>query len=163
RYEVAPGVWRDELRTDQPFLRYTPAQGIPKETAALAVELDRHPAPQAALDLHQDNFIHGALFYAYIFGDPTAYRPLLPRARARSSGSGGAASSTGGTGRAATCARTTRGSSSATTAASPIASPAPAPPTRPRSRPRPRRRARSPTRSTSSGSVDSSILPGTLK
>jgi predicted deacylase len=82
RYEVAPGVWQGEIRTDEPFLRHVPAQGTPKETAALAAELARHPAPDAALDLHQDNFIHGALFYAYVFGDPAAYRPMLARSGA---------------------------------------------------------------------------------
>jgi Succinylglutamate desuccinylase / Aspartoacylase family len=82
RYEVAPGVWRDELRTDERFLRYTSAQGTPKETAALAAELAMQAAPVAALDLHQDNFIHGSLFYAYIFGNPAAYRPLLARSGA---------------------------------------------------------------------------------
>jgi len=84
RYELAPGVWRDELRTGEAFLRYVPADGagMPKETAALAAELGRHAAPAAALDLHQDNFIHGALFYAYIFGDAADYRPMLARSGA---------------------------------------------------------------------------------
>jgi hypothetical protein len=82
RYEVAPGAWRGELHPGEDFLRCEPADGIPKETAALAAELARHPAPAAALDLHQDNFIHGALFYAYIFGEPAAYRPLLARSGA---------------------------------------------------------------------------------
>src|SRR5262245_28438334 len=39
RYEVAPGAWRGELRTGEGFLRYQPAQGMPKETVALADEL----------------------------------------------------------------------------------------------------------------------------
>jgi predicted deacylase len=84
RYEVAPGVWRDELRTGEGFLRHVPAEGpgIPKETAALAAELALQAAPRAALDLHQDNFIHGALFYAYIFGEPADYRPMLARSGA---------------------------------------------------------------------------------
>jgi predicted deacylase len=82
RYELTPGVWRGELRSDEPFLRTVPAEGVPKETAALAREMDRLPPPAAALDLHQDNFIHGALFYAYIFGDRDAYRPLLRRSGA---------------------------------------------------------------------------------
>ena len=81
RYEVAPGVWRGELRDGEQFSRIVPAvDGLPKETAALARELDRAPLPAASLDLHQDNFIHGSLFYAYVFGDLATYRPLMARA-----------------------------------------------------------------------------------
>jgi len=81
RYEVAPGVWRGELREGEGFTRVVPAvDGLPKETAALARELDAMPLPAAALDLHQDNFIHGSLFYAYVFGDLATYRPLMARA-----------------------------------------------------------------------------------
>jgi predicted deacylase len=81
RYEIAPGVWRGELRDGERFSRIVPAvEGLPKETAALARELDRAPLPAAALDLHQDNFIHGSLFYAYVFGDLATYRPLMARA-----------------------------------------------------------------------------------
>jgi hypothetical protein len=84
RYETAPGTWKGELRTDEAFLRVAAADhGVPKETAALARELDRDPPPCAALDLHQDNFIHGSLFYAYIFGEKAAYRPLLARSGAQ--------------------------------------------------------------------------------
>jgi hypothetical protein len=80
RYELSPGVWRGELRDGEGFSRIAPAvDGLPKETAALARELDRTPLPAAALDLHQDNFIHGALFYAYVFGDFATYRPLMAR------------------------------------------------------------------------------------
>jgi hypothetical protein len=85
RYETAPGVWRGELREGQAFTRVAPASasdGMPKETAALARELDDESPPVAALDLHQDNFIHGALFYAYVFGDRTGYRPLVARSGA---------------------------------------------------------------------------------
>jgi predicted deacylase len=83
RYETAPGSWRGELRQGERFLRVTAANdGVPKETAALARELDALPTPHAALDLHQDNFIHGSLFYAYIFGDRASYRPLLARSGA---------------------------------------------------------------------------------
>lgn len=82
RYELTPGVWRGELRRGESFLRSVPAEDVPKETAALARELRRHPLPAGALDLHQDNFIHGSLFYAYIFGDRAAYRPLLARSGA---------------------------------------------------------------------------------
>jgi hypothetical protein len=81
RYEIAPGVWRGELRDGEQFSRIVPAvDGLPKETAALARELDRAPLPAASLDLHQDNFIHGSLFYAYVFGDLAMYRPLMARA-----------------------------------------------------------------------------------
>ena len=83
RYETTPGSWRGELRDGETFLRVTPAgDGVPKETAALARELDARPMPLAALDLHQDNFIHGSLFYAYIFGDRASYRPMLARSGA---------------------------------------------------------------------------------
>ncbi len=83
RYELASGVWRGELYDGQAFNKVVPAwEGLPKETAALARALDRAPTPVAALDLHQDNFIHGPLFYAYIFGDPAWYRPLLARSGA---------------------------------------------------------------------------------
>src|SRR5262249_46617542 len=52
RYELAPGVWRGELREGEQFVRVVPAvDGLPKETAALARELDRLPLPAAALDL----------------------------------------------------------------------------------------------------------------
>jgi len=81
RYEIAPGVWRGELRDGERFSRIVPAvDGLPKETVALARELDRAPLPAASLDLHQDNFIHGSLFYAYVFGDLASYRPLMARA-----------------------------------------------------------------------------------
>ncbi len=81
RYELSPGVWRGELREGEGFLRVVPAvEGLPKETAALARELDRLPLPAAALDLHQDNFIHGSLFYAYVFGD-LAHLPAAHGAR----------------------------------------------------------------------------------
>jgi hypothetical protein len=80
RYQVEPGVWRGELRDGQSFSEVAPLRdGAPKETIALARQIDAGPTPFAALDLHQDNFIHGAWFYAYVFGDRAAYRPLLAR------------------------------------------------------------------------------------
>lgn len=80
RYEVQPGVWHGELREGQTFRAVAPVgDGGPKETVALARSLAAGPTPFAALDLHQDNFIHGAWFYAYVFGDLAAYRPLLAR------------------------------------------------------------------------------------
>jgi predicted deacylase len=84
RYETSPGAWAGELRAGQPFLRIVGAtDGLPKETAALARALDAEPTPQASLDLHQDNFIPGSLFYAYVFGDFAAYRPLMAKAGAK--------------------------------------------------------------------------------
>jgi hypothetical protein len=84
RYEIAPGVWKGEIQSDQSFLRFAPTDldAVPKETAALARELGGQPTPAASLDLHQDAFIHGALFYAYVFGDRRAYRPLLAQSGA---------------------------------------------------------------------------------
>ena len=82
RYEVAPGVWRGELRSGEGYLRREPATDVPKETQALARALGSDPPPEAALDLHQDNFIHGSLFYAYVFGAREPYRPLLARSGA---------------------------------------------------------------------------------
>jgi hypothetical protein len=80
RYEIAPGVWRGELHVGERPLGWKAFEGGPKETVALSRELSRWPAPAAALDLHQDNFIHGSLFYAYVFGDLAMYRPLMARA-----------------------------------------------------------------------------------
>jgi hypothetical protein len=81
-YEIAPGIWKGELRTGQSFVRCEPSLAAAKETLALRNELGRYPVPAAALDLHQDNFIHGALFYAYSFGDRTGIRPLMARSGA---------------------------------------------------------------------------------
>lgn len=82
RYEIAPGAWRGELRDGEAALSWKAYDGGPKETVALARELARHPAPTAALDLHQDNFVHGCIFYSYVFGDRTPYRPLQARSGA---------------------------------------------------------------------------------
>ncbi|HTA21231.1 MAG TPA: succinylglutamate desuccinylase/aspartoacylase family protein [Polyangia bacterium] len=85
RYELAPGVWRGELHVGEVPLAWRSLESIdagPKETVALARELARWPAPTAALDLHQDNFIHGHIFYSYVFGDRTPYRPLQARSGA---------------------------------------------------------------------------------
>jgi hypothetical protein len=79
RYEIAPGVWRGELHTGEQALSWRAFDGGPRETVALARELARLPAPAAALDLHQDNFIHGSIFYSYVFGDRAPYRPLQAR------------------------------------------------------------------------------------
>jgi hypothetical protein len=82
RYEIAPGVWRGELHAGETPLAWRPHTGGPKETVALARELARLAAPAAALDLHQDNFIHGHVFYSYVFGDRAPYRPLQARSGA---------------------------------------------------------------------------------
>jgi predicted deacylase len=63
RYEIAPGVWRGELHEGETPLAWRALDGGPKETVALARELARFPVPVAALDLHQDNFVHGHIFY----------------------------------------------------------------------------------------------------
>jgi hypothetical protein len=83
RYEIAPGVWRGELHEGETPLAWRPLDGGPQETVALARELARFPAPVAALDLHQDNFIHGHIFYSYVFGARAPYRPLQARSGAR--------------------------------------------------------------------------------
>jgi hypothetical protein len=82
RYEIAAGVWRGEVHAGETPLAWRPYGGGPKETAALARELARWPTPTAALDLHQDNFIHGHVFYSYVFGDRAPYRPLQARSGA---------------------------------------------------------------------------------
>jgi succinylglutamate desuccinylase/aspartoacylase family protein len=82
RYEIAPGVWRGELNAGETPLAWKPYEGGPKETIALARALARLPVPTAALDLHQDNFIHGHVFYSYVFGDRAPYRPLQARSGA---------------------------------------------------------------------------------
>jgi hypothetical protein len=82
RYEIAPGVWRGELHDGEKPLSWKAFDGGPKETVALARELETFPAPAAALDLHQDNFVHGHIFYSYVFGDRTPYRPLQARSGA---------------------------------------------------------------------------------
>ncbi|MGZ3457388.1 MAG: hypothetical protein ACXU86_02665 [Archangium sp.] len=76
RYETAPGVWKGELARGEPFLRWALYDGGPKETRAVRSDMARYPAPQAALDIHQDNYLPLAATYAYTFGDKGAYRPL---------------------------------------------------------------------------------------
>ncbi|MDB4982958.1 MAG: hypothetical protein JWM82_3710, partial [Myxococcales bacterium] len=83
RYEIAPGVWRGELHEGETPLSWRAFGGGPKETVALARALALHPAPVAALDLHQDNFVHGHIFYSYVFGERAPYRPLQTRSGAR--------------------------------------------------------------------------------
>jgi hypothetical protein len=83
RYEVSPGVFHGELHGDETFLRWVPFEKGPKETRALSADLRRFPAPQAALDIHQDGYMKGRYTYAYVFGELTAYRPLMAQVEAR--------------------------------------------------------------------------------
>lgn len=81
RYEVSPGEWKGELRPGDPFLRWVLYDGGPKETRAIRSELARHSKrPNAALDIHQDRYLPEPLSYAYVFGDQTAYEPLMNEA-----------------------------------------------------------------------------------
>jgi Succinylglutamate desuccinylase / Aspartoacylase family len=79
RYEVEPGVWAGELTAGQTFLRHALFHEGPKETRALAAELETQPTPHAALDIHQDPYIKQPLSYAYNFGDSAAYRPFVAK------------------------------------------------------------------------------------
>lgn len=81
RYEVAPGVWRGELEKGEAPLRFALFREGPKETRALLADLESAPAPHAALDIHQDPYLHGAFSYAYAFGERAAYRRLLEETR----------------------------------------------------------------------------------
>jgi hypothetical protein len=74
---VAPGQWVGQLAPGQQYLRFEPFRGGPKETRALAADLDRASAPDAALDLHQDPWLEGAASYAYFFGPRARYLPLI--------------------------------------------------------------------------------------
>jgi hypothetical protein len=82
RYEVAPGQWKGELVQDEPFLRWVLYDGGPKETRAVRADIDSFAPPDAALDIHQDNYLGTAAAYAYTFGDSAAYRPLMEAAAA---------------------------------------------------------------------------------
>ncbi|NTX12781.1 hypothetical protein HUA76_18460 [Myxococcus sp. CA056] len=77
RYEVAPGEWRGELNEGQDHLRWALYDGGPKETRLVRSDLARFRAPNAALDIHQDNYLGGAATYAYTFGDKAFYRPFV--------------------------------------------------------------------------------------
>jgi predicted deacylase len=77
RYEVKPGVWAGELGPGEGFLRTRVFTEGPKETRALAAELETLPPPDAALDIHQDPYLPDALSYAYSFGDNAPFRTML--------------------------------------------------------------------------------------
>jgi len=76
RYQLPDGSWAGELGAGQTFIGTKTFHGGPKETRALAAELDAQPTPDAALDIHQDPYIKEPLSYAYNFGDCAPYRPL---------------------------------------------------------------------------------------
>jgi hypothetical protein len=77
RYEIEPGVWVGELTDGQSFLRHRVFTDGPKETRALCAELERQPTPAAALDIHQDPYLGGALSYAYTFGESRPFLRML--------------------------------------------------------------------------------------
>jgi predicted deacylase len=77
RYELEPGRWAGELGAGQTYVRVGLHRGGPKETRALLTDLERYSAPDAALDIHQDPWLEGALAYAYVFGDRADYLPLI--------------------------------------------------------------------------------------
>jgi DNA-3-methyladenine glycosylase I len=77
RYEIEPGVWVGELTDGQDFLRHCVFTRGPKETRALVAELERQPAPAAALDIHQDPYLGGAQSYAYTFGESRPLHSML--------------------------------------------------------------------------------------
>lgn len=83
RYEVTPGVWRGELKAGEPFVGWAPFTEGPKETRALRADLNRFEPPDAALDLHQDQYMKGSYAYAYVFGDLDEYRPMMARTAER--------------------------------------------------------------------------------
>jgi hypothetical protein len=76
RYETSPGVWKGELDAGEPFLRWKLFDAGPKETRAVRADLEKLPAPDAALDIHQDRYVRGAFTYAYVFGDQAPYSRL---------------------------------------------------------------------------------------
>jgi predicted deacylase len=80
RYETAPGEWKGELARGESFLRWALFDGGPKETRAVRADLVRYPPPDAALDIHQDNYLPGASTYAYYFGDKAPHRQLMEAA-----------------------------------------------------------------------------------
>jgi hypothetical protein len=77
RYEIAPGVWMDELAPGDTFHRWRVFEDGPQETRALRADLELGATPLAALDLHQDNYLHWPCCYAYVFGERAFYQPML--------------------------------------------------------------------------------------
>jgi hypothetical protein len=77
RYEVAPGTWQDELAAGETFYRFQVFTEGPQETRALRADLELGATPFAALDVHQDNYLHWPCCYAYVFGERVFYWPLV--------------------------------------------------------------------------------------
>lgn len=82
RYQLHSGELAEEVHVGDPFVAWHPNKQVPKETLALHEELERHPAPAGALDLHQDAWVKAKCFYAYYFNDPAPYRELVKRSLA---------------------------------------------------------------------------------
>lgn len=80
RYHLEDGTVLGEIEPHRSFERWQLHQGGPKETLAMREELHRHPAPVAALDLHQDRYLEGAHTYSYIFGDRSRFHPIVEEA-----------------------------------------------------------------------------------
>lgn len=79
RYETAPGEWSDVLEPGRTPLSHALFRESPRETRALLAALEELATPAAALDIHQDPWTEGDWAYAYTFGPPEAYRPLIAR------------------------------------------------------------------------------------
>ncbi len=77
RYQLDSGAWLGELRPGQTATRWEDVDAAARETRALRDELTALPPPDAALDLHQDRYTPGAWHYAYSFGDPQSYAPMV--------------------------------------------------------------------------------------
>ena len=160
RYEIAHGVWRaascTRARRRSLGGRSTAARARRSRSRASSRGGGR-PLPTAALDLHQDNFIHGEVFYSYVFGDRAPYRALQARSGALLPVLRSCLVDSGYELRQRRVRADAEGFIGAPpTAASPTTSTARASPSPRRSRRRPTRPPRSPTRSTSSGCAASS-------
>jgi hypothetical protein len=79
RYHVGKR-WVGELPDPQPFSGWRIFKQSPKETRALARQLEKLPTPAAALDIHQDNYMRRVASYAYVFGEARHYAPLVRKA-----------------------------------------------------------------------------------
>lgn len=76
RYETAEGV-KGELAPGEAFTRWWLYDGGPKETRAVRADIDQHPAPHTAIDLHQDAWVRRPCHYAYIFGPRKPFEQLV--------------------------------------------------------------------------------------
>jgi predicted deacylase len=79
RYEKTPGVFSEEMAEGESFERWFLYDGGPRETRALRADIGMHPAPNAALDLHQDAWVGHPCHYAYFFGPPRPFIELMQR------------------------------------------------------------------------------------